>query len=85
MNGKERHRYSKNFLFASDAFSGRATPIDETEGAVNYAKSIGADLKVLGHLQDRQPVTSIKLLRKVSVRILIIAGGDDHGYAVLLR
>lgn len=60
------------------AFSGRAALTSETEGAVNYAKSIGADLKVLGHLQDHQPVTSVKLLRKVSVRILVIAGGDDH-------
>lgn len=62
----------------ADAFGGRATLTDETEGAVNYAKSIGADLRVLGYLQDHQPVTSVKLLRKVSVRILVIAGGDDH-------
>lgn len=62
----------------ADAFSGRATLTDETEGAVNYAKSIGADLKVLGYLQDHQPVTSVKSLSKVQTRILVIAGGDDH-------
>ncbi|GAB5527528.1 MAG: alpha/beta fold hydrolase [Roseivirga sp.] len=62
----------------ADAFSGRAALTKETEGAVNYAKSIGADLKILGHLQDHQPVTSIKDLKTVATKILVIAGGDDH-------
>lgn len=62
----------------ADAFSGRAALTKETQGAVNYAKSIGADLKVLGHLQDHQPVTSVKALKSIETSILVIAGGDDQ-------
>ncbi|MCE7990816.1 MAG: alpha/beta hydrolase [Roseivirga sp.] len=62
----------------ADAFSGRAALTTETEGAVNYAKSVGADIKVLGYLQDHQPVTAVKDLKKVETHILVIAGGDDH-------
>lgn len=62
----------------ADAFSGRAALTKETEGAVNYAKSIGADLKVLGHLQDHQPVTSVKDLKTIEINVLVIAGGDDQ-------
>ncbi len=69
--------WPRRILFA-DAFSGRAALTGETEGAVNYAKSIGADIKVLGHLQDHQPVTPLKELKKVAIPILVIAGGDDH-------
>jgi pimeloyl-ACP methyl ester carboxylesterase len=69
--------WSRRILFA-DAFSGRVAPNTETTGALDYAKSIGADLKVLGFLQDYQPVTSVEALNKIKVPILIIAGDQDH-------
>ena len=62
-------------MFAN-AFSGRSiTP--ETSGAVNYAKSIGADLKILGFLQDYQPVTTTAELNKIIIPTLIITGNED--------
>lgn len=57
------------------AFNGELTP--ETEGAVKYAKSINADLKILHLLQKHQPSTSPEELRKVSIPILVAAGSDD--------
>lgn len=59
------------------AFSGEA-PLDNlTEGAVTYAKSIGADLAILGLLQKYQPVTSIEELHKIKIPVLVIAGTED--------
>ena len=60
------------------AFLGTAPLTPETEGAVNYARSVGADIKVLGYLQQHQPVTSVKHLKRVKTRILVIAGNEDH-------
>jgi hypothetical protein len=58
-----------------DAFNGVVT--EETEGAVAYAKSIGADLRSL-HLQQKyQPVTSIEELRTVKTKVLVITGDED--------
>ncbi len=57
------------------AFNGATTP--ETEEAVAYAKSIGADLKALHLLQKHQPVTTFAELRNVSVPVLVAAGSDD--------
>lgn len=69
--------WNRRIMFA-DAFSGRAELTNETKGAVEYAKSIGADLKILGLLQDYQPVTSIAALNKIKVPVLVIAGDEDH-------
>lgn len=69
--------WPRRIMFA-DAFSGRSPLNSETEGAVNYAKSIGADLKVLGWLQDFQPVTSVQALKKIKIPVLVIAGDLDH-------
>jgi pimeloyl-ACP methyl ester carboxylesterase len=69
--------WSRRMMFA-DAFSGRVAPNAETSGALDYAKSVGADLKVLGFLQDYQPVTSVEALNKIKAPILIIAGDQDH-------
>lgn len=68
--------WTRRIAFA-DAFSGRSPLNDMTEGAVNYAKSIGANVKILGHLQDYQPVTSIAELNQIDVRCLVIAGDED--------
>jgi len=68
--------WDRRIAFA-DAFSGREPLSDMTEGAVNYAKSIDADIKVLGHLQDYQPVTSPEKLKSVTIPILVLAGDQD--------
>lgn len=57
------------------AFNGETTP--ETEEAVEYAKSINADLKALHLLQKHQPVTSPEALRNISIPILVAAGSSD--------
>lgn len=62
----------------ADAFGGRVKPNDLTAGAITYAKSVGANLKVLGHLQDYQPVTSEKELKNIQIPVLIICGDKDH-------
>lgn len=59
------------------AFSGEDELNADTRGAVNYAKSIGADLKVLGYLQEFQPVTSLDQLQHILARVLVIAGDQD--------
>lgn len=59
------------------AFSGKDPPNKTTEGAIAYAKSIGADLKVLGYLQEFQPVTSIEELQSIKANVLVIAGDQD--------
>ncbi len=66
--------WSRRIMFA-EAFDGNITP--ETEGAVNYAKSIGADLRCL-HLQQKyQPVTSVAALSKIRAKVLVVAGDKD--------
>ncbi len=63
------------------AFSGEDELSPETSGAVNYAKSIGADLKVLGFLQEFQPVTSLDQLHSISAAVLVISGDQDKAFA----
>lgn len=66
--------WDRRIMFA-EAFKGNVTK--ETEGAVNYAKSINADLKSL-HLQQKyQPVTSLKELKTINAKVLVIAGDLD--------
>lgn len=60
------------------AFSGEKEPDDMTTGAINYALSIGAELEILGLLQEFQPVTSVEELHRVKTDILVIAGDQDH-------
>jgi len=68
--------WSRRIAFA-DAFSGRAELTDMTEGAVNYAKSINADIKALGLLQDYQPVSSPAELQNIKVKTLVLCGNED--------
>ena len=69
--------WDRGIAFA-DAFSGRVAPNELTKGAIEYAQSIDADIKVLGHLQDFQPVTLVEELRKIKTKILVIAGDEDR-------
>ena len=68
-----------------EAFDGNITEV--TAGAVDYAKSIGADLRSL-HLQQKyQPVTSVEELASVKTKVLVIAGDKDldNGNPELLK
>lgn len=67
-------QWDRRIMFA-EAFDGNVTA--ETEGAVNYAKSINADLKSLYLQQKHQPVTSLKELKTIKVKVLVIAGDLD--------
>lgn len=68
--------WDRRIAFA-DAFTGRAPLNEMTEGAVNYAKSIKADIQALGFLQDYQPVTSTEELNKIKIKTLVICGDED--------
>lgn len=58
-----------------NAFGGKLT--EETEEAVSYAKSIGADMRSL-HLQQKyQSVTTKGQLQYVKAKVLILAGDED--------
>ncbi|MFX0556778.1 alpha/beta fold hydrolase [Maribacter sp. CXY002] len=62
-------------LMFMKAFAGEIT--EYTKEAVDYAKSINADLRSL-HLQQKyQPVTSIGQLQSIGTKILVIAGDQD--------
>lgn len=68
--------WDRRIAFA-DAFSGRAEPDEMTKGAIDYAKSIHADIRALGFLQDYQPVTSLTELAKIKIETLVICGDQD--------
>ncbi|MFN1835800.1 alpha/beta fold hydrolase [Balneola sp. MJW-20] len=60
-----------------NVFSGRTEPNEMTKGAVDYAKGVNTDFKILGYLQDHQPETSIAELNNISIETLVIAGDED--------
>lgn len=63
-------------IFA-DAFAGRIPLSEMTEGAVNYAKSINADLTCLSFQQKYQPSPSKEELGKLNLPVLVIVGDQD--------
>ncbi|WP_299317676.1 alpha/beta fold hydrolase [uncultured Maribacter sp.] len=66
--------WDRRIMFAK-AFDGEVNEI--TKGAVDYAKSINADLRSL-HLQQKfQPITSIDDLNKIKIDVLVICGDQD--------
>ncbi|PWL38584.1 alpha/beta hydrolase [Flagellimonas aquimarina] len=66
--------WDRRILFMN-AFDGKTT--EETQGAVDYATSIGANHKILHLLQKYQPVTSLAQLKEISATVLVIAGEQD--------
>lgn len=68
--------WERRLLFAA-AFGGKAELTDDTRGAVEYATSIGADLRSLHLQQKHQPVTSPDALRQVSIPIMVLVGDKD--------
>ncbi len=69
-------KWDRRIAFA-DAFTGRVEADELTSGAINYAKSINADIAALGFLQDYQPVTSTSELNEIQVPTLVISGDQD--------
>jgi pimeloyl-ACP methyl ester carboxylesterase len=66
--------WDRRIMFAK-AFDGDVNEV--TKGAVDYAKSINADLRSL-HLQQKyQPVTTVKELNKIQISVLVICGDKD--------
>jgi len=66
--------WSRRIMFR-DAFNGKVT--EETKGAVDYAKSIDADLKSLYLQQKHQPVTPIRHLKYIKAKVLVLTGDED--------
>ncbi|MFK7812328.1 MAG: alpha/beta fold hydrolase [Maribacter sp.] len=66
--------WSRRILFR-DAFDGKIT--EETKGAVEYAESIGADLKCLHLQQKHQSITSKRQLSVVKAKVLVLVGDED--------
>ncbi|NER15948.1 alpha/beta fold hydrolase [Spongiivirga citrea] len=61
----------------SRAFSGEDKLTKMTEGAVNYAKSINADLKSLSLQQKYQPTTTKQECATINIPLMIISGRQD--------
>lgn len=76
--------WDRRILFMH-AFDGKTT--EETQGAVDYATSIGANHRILHLLQKYQPVTSLLELKKISANVLVIAGDEDldNGNPIALK
>lgn len=60
-----------------DVFSGRTEPNEMTREAVEFAKDLDMNFKIMGHLQDYQPETSIAELNNINVETLVICGDVD--------
>lgn len=59
------------------AFKGEGEIPEEAKGAVNYAKTSGADLVALAQMQGAQPSTSPQELSRVRKPVLVISGDQD--------
>jgi pimeloyl-ACP methyl ester carboxylesterase len=68
--------WDRRIMFAN-AFGEKEPLNDITKGAVEYAKSIDANLQILSWLQEFQPVTTIEELEKIETKILVLAGDED--------
>ncbi len=66
--------WDRRLMFA-DAFAGNMN--DLTQGAVDYAKSINADLRSLHLQQKHQPITTKAELKTIKKRVLVLAGDQD--------
>lgn len=60
-----------------NVFSGRTEPNEMTRGAVEFAKELDVNFKIMGYLQDNQPETTIAELNNIEVETLVICGDDD--------
>jgi pimeloyl-ACP methyl ester carboxylesterase len=60
-----------------NVFSGRTEPNELTREAVEFAKDLDVNFKIMGYLQDFQPETSIEELNNIKVKTLVICGNED--------
>ncbi|WP_445385811.1 alpha/beta fold hydrolase [Robiginitalea sp. IMCC44478] len=60
-----------------NVFSGRTQPDEMTKGAVDFAKDLNVDFRIMGYLQDYQPETSIDELNNIKIETLVISGEAD--------
>ena len=51
-----------------NVFSGRTEPNEMTTEAVNFAKNLDVNFKIMGYLQDYQPETTIAELNNIEAR-----------------
>lgn len=51
--------------------------VPELKAAVEYVKSQGLDMRVLGYLQRSQPSTPKEVLQKINKPVLVICGDND--------
>jgi pimeloyl-ACP methyl ester carboxylesterase len=68
--------WPRRIAFAN-AFLGIEPTTPMTAGALQFARSIGADTLALGYSQQAQPVSSPEALRRVKQPVLVIAGDED--------
>lgn len=66
--------WNRRIMFR-DAFNGKTN--EQTQGAVDYAKSIRADLRSLYLQQKYQPVTTKRQLAQIKIKVLVVAGDED--------
>lgn len=66
--------WNRRIIFR-DAFDGKIT--EETKDVVEYAKSIGADLKCLHLQQKHQSITTRRQLQVIKAKVLVLAGDKD--------
>ncbi|OZV70540.1 alpha/beta fold hydrolase [Winogradskyella aurantia] len=60
-----------------NVFSGRTEPNEMTRGAVDFAKNLDVNFKIMGYLQDYQPETTVTELNNIEIETLIICGDED--------
>ncbi len=60
-----------------EAFAGQSAKWPEIRQAVAYAKSTGADTLALSLMQEAQPVTTTKSLKRIKKPVLVISGNQD--------
>lgn len=68
--------WERRILF-EEAFLGLSEGTKDTQGAIRYAQSQGADIRILGWSQRYQPVTPPEELSKITIPVLVIAGDKD--------
>ncbi|MDY2588272.1 alpha/beta fold hydrolase [Winogradskyella aquimaris] len=66
-----------NRIEFGNVFSGRTEPNEMTKGAVEFAKNLDVDFKIMGFLQDYQPETTIAELNNIDIETLVICGDKD--------
>lgn len=60
-----------------NVFSGRTEPNEMTRGAVDFAKNLDVNFKIMGYLQDYQPETTVTELNNIEIETLVICGDED--------